>query len=98
MILYNKFQSQLQAWIPGHEFQWRVSSITHWKFGKLFRQSVSIKLPLMAKPDGLSGHQLTFPSSPLQGSPLLSPFLSKTPGPYTNASPCQEDTLTEMIR
>lgn len=53
MILQSKFQSKLQAWIPDHEFYARVSSTTHWDFGKLFRQPVSVKLPLMAKPDGL---------------------------------------------
>lgn len=53
MILHSKFQSKLQAWIPGHEFYERASSTTHRKFGKLFRQPVSIKLPLMVKPDGL---------------------------------------------
>lgn len=53
MILHSKFQSKLEARIPDHEFYGRVSSTTHRKLGKLFRQPVSNKLPLMAKPDGL---------------------------------------------
>lgn len=40
MVLHNKFQSELQAWIPGHQFPGRVSSIIPWKSGKLFRQPV----------------------------------------------------------
>lgn len=51
MIFYNKFQSKCQAWIPGHELYGRVSPTIHRKFGKLFRQPVSTKLPLMAKPE-----------------------------------------------
>lgn len=53
MIFYNKYQSKCQAWIPGHEFYGKVSPTIHWKFGKLFRQPVSIMQPLMAKPEEL---------------------------------------------
>lgn len=98
MILQSEFQSKLQARIPGHEFYGRASSTTHRKFGTLLRQPVSIKLPLMAKPDGLlwaPADLLLLTFTGLSSSVTLPLQLI---APCTIASLCQEDTWTQMIR
>lgn len=98
MILQSEFQSKLQARIPGHEFYGRASSTTHRKFGTLLRQPVSIKLPLMAKPDGLlwaPADLLLLTFTGLSSSVTLPLQLI---APCTIASLCQKDTWTQMIR
>lgn len=94
MIFYNKFQSKCQAWIPGHECYGRVSPTIHRKFGELFRQPASTKLPLTAKPEErlctswpslltLAGLSLRYPNAPGQSS---LPKCCSLPRRYTDSN------------